>query len=188
MNKNNFFVGDGLEGAEKCRKKFSNLQTSYIKYKDKRHQTGQGKIIKPPFIEEMEEILGKKDKITPQLVIDSASCSNISAQTEVSDETVSDNEPKNQEDSKSSTSTQGSVKRKNKFINIKSSVKPDKNTLLTKMIDLQKEEMVERRSEFDRMMTFLETTSLQRHEQVMALVRNKSKSQKRKHYSDDSDD
>ncbi|KAG5891463.1 hypothetical protein JTB14_004409 [Gonioctena quinquepunctata] len=36
MNDNGFFVGDGIDGREKCRQKFSNLQASYIKYVDKR--------------------------------------------------------------------------------------------------------------------------------------------------------
>ncbi|CAG9773497.1 unnamed protein product [Ceutorhynchus assimilis] len=71
LNEKNFFVGQGLEGAEKCRKKFANLQASYVKYKDKKKGTGEGYICKPPFYDELDEILGFKDKITPQLLIDS---------------------------------------------------------------------------------------------------------------------
>ncbi|KAG5884020.1 hypothetical protein JTB14_014795 [Gonioctena quinquepunctata] len=48
MDDNGFFVGDGIDGREKYRQKFSNIQASYIKYVDKRKQTGEGKIVKPP--------------------------------------------------------------------------------------------------------------------------------------------
>lgn len=44
MNEANFFVGDGIEGREKCRQKFVNLQSSYMKYIDKRRNTGEGTI------------------------------------------------------------------------------------------------------------------------------------------------
>ncbi|KAG5866586.1 hypothetical protein JTB14_008160 [Gonioctena quinquepunctata] len=70
MNDNGFFVGDGIDGREKCRQKFSNLQASYIKYVDKRKQTGEGKIVKPPFYDELEDIMGDKHKIEPILVLD----------------------------------------------------------------------------------------------------------------------
>ncbi|KAG5891197.1 hypothetical protein JTB14_012682 [Gonioctena quinquepunctata] len=69
MNDNGFFVGDGIDGREKCRQKFSNLQASYIKCVDKRKQTGEGNIVKPPFYDELEDIMGDKHKIEPILVL-----------------------------------------------------------------------------------------------------------------------
>lgn len=42
MNEAGFFVGEGTEGREKCRQKFVNLHSSYIKYMDKKRSTGEG--------------------------------------------------------------------------------------------------------------------------------------------------
>lgn len=36
LNQNAFYVGNGPEATEKCRKKFANLQSSYMKYNDKK--------------------------------------------------------------------------------------------------------------------------------------------------------
>lgn len=71
MNEAGFFVGEGTEGREKCRQKFVNLQSSYMKYMDRKRTTGEGKIEKPPYYDNLDEILGNKDKTQPVLLIDS---------------------------------------------------------------------------------------------------------------------
>ncbi|CAG9773472.1 unnamed protein product [Ceutorhynchus assimilis] len=41
MNRNGYFVGYGSDGRERCRQKFANLQQTYLKYIDRRRQTGE---------------------------------------------------------------------------------------------------------------------------------------------------
>lgn len=77
LNNKNLYVGEGAEAAEKCRKKCSNLQSSYIRYKNKNRQTGDGAVAKPPFFSEIDDILGTKDKVCPQIVIDSTNPNSI---------------------------------------------------------------------------------------------------------------
>ncbi|CAH1114923.1 unnamed protein product [Psylliodes chrysocephalus] len=71
MNQMGFYVGNGIEGREKVRQKFSNLHAKYIKYCDARKNTGQGKLKVPKCYEEMEDILGDKHKVNPIINIDS---------------------------------------------------------------------------------------------------------------------
>lgn len=192
MKDNDFFVGDGYEGAEKCRKKFANLQATYIKYKDKSCQPGQGYLEKPPFfdemdeilglryqekkasqgnlekttvLEEMDEFLGKKEKVVESpKIMDSFSCSD------------ENNTVENQ--AQPSTS-------QNKFVNINNSTNNENKTLLRQIIDLQKQDMEDRKNQFNRVMNFIETTALQRHEQFMALI-NKYKVNENKRKSTES--
>lgn len=186
LNSKKFFVGEGIDGAERCRKKFSNLQATYVKYKDKKHQTGEGKVLKPPFLEEMEEIFQYKDKFNPPIIIDS-----IKTKHETSTDTTIRSDNKNcpsssKENLSPSVSTDSDNDPINKFQNIRRSTKPDRDKLLSNLIEVQKKDIEERRSEFGRIMSFLETTSNQRHEQIMALLKNKESKKRKRHDSDSS--
>jgi hypothetical protein len=64
-----YSVGEG--GREKCRQKFANLQSSYLRTKEKRRRTGEEKVQDSPYFQEMDAILGDKHKTQPLLVIDS---------------------------------------------------------------------------------------------------------------------
>ncbi|CAG9763729.1 unnamed protein product [Ceutorhynchus assimilis] len=135
LNEKNFFVGQGLEGAEKCRKKFANLQASYVKYKDKKKGTGEGYICKPPFYDELDEILGFKDKITPQLLIDSSDKLIITEKKSDDKENKAIPHKKTPLHELPSTSNPEANYEKNKFASIRSSSKPkDKHTLFEEMI------------------------------------------------------
>ncbi|KAG5866048.1 hypothetical protein JTB14_006421 [Gonioctena quinquepunctata] len=111
MNDNGFFVGNGIDGREKCRQKFSNLQASYIKYVDKRKQSGEEKIDKPPFYDELEDIMGDKHKIEPKLVLDSLPIERAGL------EKVQEEKNKSEDGQQPSTS--------NRFSEVKHSVKPN---------------------------------------------------------------
>lgn len=72
-----FDVGDGKEGGERCRQKFANLQRSYVNFKKHMKTTGEEKCNPPPFFDEMDKILGHKDKISPSYLEDSLSESKL---------------------------------------------------------------------------------------------------------------
>jgi hypothetical protein len=69
LNEMGYSVGEG--GREKCRQKFANLQSSYLRTKEKRRRTGEEKVQDSPYFQEMDAILGDKHKTQPLLVIDS---------------------------------------------------------------------------------------------------------------------
>ncbi|XP_050307426.1 uncharacterized protein LOC126744120 [Anthonomus grandis grandis] len=119
MNNNNFFVGLGSEATERCRKKIANLQSAYMKYQDERRKTGQGKVQKPPFYDELDQILGSKDKVTPSILIDRVSVNNINP-------TVF--EPV------AGPSTEQENKRPNKYESVKTTSKPDQNVEKNKLL------------------------------------------------------
>ncbi|KAL1489776.1 hypothetical protein ABEB36_013710 [Hypothenemus hampei] len=58
---------------EKCRQKFANLQRSYMNFVQNMKKTGSGKRDHPPFFNELQEILGDKDKVNPPYLEDSLS-------------------------------------------------------------------------------------------------------------------
>lgn len=62
MNEIGFNVGNGAEGREKCRQKFSNLQGSHVKTLEKQKSTGKEQVKLPPYFEEVYEILGENTK------------------------------------------------------------------------------------------------------------------------------
>lgn len=76
--------GNKSDVAEKCRQKFANLQRTYMQFVDNMKKTGTENIPKPPFFEEMDEILGKKDKVSPQYLIDSSAASSSSEPQNIS--------------------------------------------------------------------------------------------------------
>ncbi|CAH1131031.1 unnamed protein product [Ceutorhynchus assimilis] len=71
LRESGFDIGQGKEGAEKCRQKFCNLQKVYIAFRDNMKQTGSSFQEKPAFFEEMHKILGEKDKVKPPFLVDS---------------------------------------------------------------------------------------------------------------------
>lgn len=157
----------------------------------RKRQTGEGKVLKPPYYDEIDAILGTKDKVNPQIIIDSIKMKQVQ-ETSVGDKALQtrENLPSTSKifnspsTSNASGSTEGGTSY-NKFENIKSSVRPsDKNKLMGELVILQKEEMEERKVEFNRMMTFLEKESAQRHEQIMSLLKKSDRGKKRKRESD----
>lgn len=64
-------IPEGRNGAEKCRQKFANLQRSYLNYRKHIKTTGTEKRDFPPYFEEMDAILGNKDKVSPPYLEDS---------------------------------------------------------------------------------------------------------------------
>lgn len=193
LNGSNFFVGTGSDGAERCRKKFSNLQSSYQKHKDKKRQTGEGNIPKPPFFEEIDAILGNKDKTIPQIIIDS-----LNDKPVYRDEEMDTSLPSTSKETttpsianrstvlteKETTSTKG----QNRFNNIKTSARPDRNKFLGEMLELQKRDMEQRKQEFNQVMAFMEKSSSQRHEEIMAMFQSKKKGKKRRRESSSESD
>ena len=65
------------DSAEKCRQKFANLQRAYIAFVDNTKKTGSEYIPKPPFFDELNEILGEKDKVVPKFLMDSFATDNV---------------------------------------------------------------------------------------------------------------
>lgn len=66
----------------------------------------------------------------------------------------------------------------NKFINIKKSVRPEKNALIRELIDVTKIDIEQRKTEFNRIMTHMETTAAMRHEEMMSLLGKRQKVRK----------
>ncbi|KAG5869034.1 hypothetical protein JTB14_025923 [Gonioctena quinquepunctata] len=171
MNDNGFFVGDGIDGREKFRQKFSNLQASYIKYVDKRKQTEEGKIVKPPFYDELKDIMGDKHKIEPILVLDSLPIGRAEM------EKVQEEKNKSEDGQQPSTS--------NRFSEVKHSVKPNKNEILFKMYELNTENQKMNEKNFHNMMEFLNKESEQR--KIMSLIENMGNKSKKSKRNDNED-
>ncbi|KAG5863817.1 hypothetical protein JTB14_009372 [Gonioctena quinquepunctata] len=87
MNETGFYVGEGVDARERVRQKFSNLQSTYIKYRDSQKRTGEGKLKVPKYLDELEDILGFKHEVNPILVIDSTLPSNYVHENGESSET-----------------------------------------------------------------------------------------------------
>jgi hypothetical protein len=51
---------------KQLKQKFSNLQKTYIKFRDNMKKTGTQKINPPPFYDDLHAILGTKDKCEPK--------------------------------------------------------------------------------------------------------------------------
>ncbi|KAL1493853.1 hypothetical protein ABEB36_009539 [Hypothenemus hampei] len=73
LNNKGYDIPKGREGGEKCRQKFANLQRSYMNFVQNMKKTGSGKRDPPPFFNELQEILGDKDKVNPPYLEDSLS-------------------------------------------------------------------------------------------------------------------
>jgi len=53
-----------------CDQKWRNLQQQYKKYIDNSTKTGRGRVSKPEFFDEIEEIIGSSHTVNPQHIID----------------------------------------------------------------------------------------------------------------------
>ncbi|CAH1106794.1 unnamed protein product [Psylliodes chrysocephalus] len=190
-------------------------KSSYFKYKDKQRRTGEGKIDKPPYYDELENILGDRHNAQPLLVIDSTVAS---TKTDFSKESSSElnllnyipstsqckTKPtthtgmiSNSEDdevgsfsytvSSPSTSKLGI----NRFAHNKVTVKPPtpRNKALDELVQIQRENQKERQNEFKAMTELFNNESTNRHQEMMALLSNiKNKNPKRKRDDSDSSD
>ncbi|KAL1487927.1 hypothetical protein ABEB36_015312 [Hypothenemus hampei] len=181
MTNMGFYVGTGIEGRDKCRQKFANLQTSYLKFIDKTKATGEGKLKKPPFYEELNEILGCKDKTAPVIVIDSL----LPIKNAISQCT-----PKTAANvilnTSNDTSQENSPSTSDRFANIKTTLKPNKNEIIEKICNNIRVNEENRKKEFKEMLEFLHKQSDQKHQQMMALINGLTKKRKRRNSGSDS--
>lgn len=183
MNEMGFVVGDGVEGREKLRQKFANMTAMYIKTIQKRNNTGEGKITYPLYFDEMDDILGDKHKVTPLLVIDSASEESTS-----STESVKCTNPYTLSTEESSPKSSSKADQVNRFRSIKHSVRPKKQTVVDVLEKMHKESLENRKNEFKIMIDTLHAQNQQRHEQMMALIANMNKSKRNKRRRDSDSD
>lgn len=79
MNEAGFSIPTGKDGAEKCRQKFANLQRTYMNFVRKVDTTGEYRVERPPYYEEMDNILGDKHKVTVPHLWDTLDTSRSSA-------------------------------------------------------------------------------------------------------------
>lgn len=63
MNNAGYYVGDGREGAERCRQKFSNLEKSFLKYIRHVRSETRNKREPPPFYEYMVNLVDPDDRL-----------------------------------------------------------------------------------------------------------------------------
>lgn len=180
MNETDFFVGEGVDARERVRQKFSNLQSTYIKYRDSQKRTGEGKLKVPKYFDELEEILGSKHKVNPILVIDSTlSSSNVNENRE-STETFCE---------RSNTKSENSPT--NRFHAIKKTVRPksEKQETLKELVSIQKQNQEIRSKEFSSMMKMFQEQNEQRNNQILLLIEKMGeKKSKRKRRSSSSDE
>lgn len=197
LNRQGFFVGEGMEAREKVHLKFTNLQSSYIKFCDLRRQTGQGKLKPPKYFDELHLILGDKHKVNPVLIFDTA---DHSPSTSLVDNSEGNTSNSNKSDvseqfdlncsearfskiSTSDTSGQRNVPNvhKHRFENVKTSVKPKsaQNTTLKELVNIQRESQSIRKEEFIKMITLFQEQNNQRHDQIMALIAQMDNRQKK---------
>lgn len=212
MNAKHFFVGEGVEGREKCRQKFSNLESSYKKYVDKKNSTGEGKVDKPPFFEVLDGLLGKKHKISPVLIYDTlkeinpevpkassisqvvnddasnriVGCTeNLPANTEKNTATNNMTTSHSQNCSSVASTSQGT---RNRFNNTKTTIRPNKNEIFQKIYETTVETRNTNQKNFENLMRFLNTESERRHLEVMAVLEKINKKRKRRRSSSDEED
>ncbi|KAG5866155.1 hypothetical protein JTB14_025687 [Gonioctena quinquepunctata] len=88
-------------------------------------QTGEEKIVKPPFYDELEDIMGDKHKIEPILVLDSPTIGRAEM------EKIQEERNKSEDGQQPSTS--------NRFSGVKHSVKPNNKEISLKIYELNKE-------------------------------------------------
>ncbi|KAL1513329.1 hypothetical protein ABEB36_002751 [Hypothenemus hampei] len=147
LNSNGFNVPTGREGAEKCRQKFANLQRSYVSFIENMKRTGSGKRDPPPFFNEINEILGYKDKLHPPYLEDSLDESVMTSSS-------SSGEPP-------TTSTKNTIR--NRFSTTNTSVRPTTN--FSKVIELLKNQHEEIRQDKEKHMKILECAMNTQNEQ-----------------------
>jgi hypothetical protein len=207
LNELGFFVGHGVEGRDRCKTKFHNLQSMYMKTVDLRKRTGQGKIKLPPYFEELDAIFHDKHKANPVFSIDSTtlnqhpisstSTTTSSSHTDLGD--VSDSGTTRSaapspiallSNTAFSPHPETSDDTQGRFKNIKKSVKPtSKQELLQELLHIQKTTQAQRQAEFQTIIELMNKQSEQRHQQIMALLgaQDKKRPKKRRHESSSSD-
>ncbi|KAF5272760.1 hypothetical protein FQA39_LY07787 [Lamprigera yunnana] len=172
MNEMGFYVGDGETGAEKCRQKFANLQSSFVKTNDKRKRTGEGKINNPPYFDESSDILGDKHKTNLIMIIDSITAT---ASTSSSAEAGSSS-PAEAEGSTSSDAGSTSPADAGR------SYSTEKMEALK---EINKANLEQRKEEFSQMISLIQRQNEMRHEQILALIKSQDKKRKRGHSDSD---
>lgn len=185
LNQMGFLVGNGREGAEKCRQKFANLQNAYMKMKDKRRKTGEGSVRYCPYFEELDDILGDSHKADPVLVIDSIPGPSRSNCTTPSRSSIDGNAPLRSSNNNSTPSSSDSVnpslatpQKENRFSSgsVKRSVRPEKkHTTIEAILKMNEENQKNRKEEFMCLLNFMKEQNQQRHEQILALCGNKKR-------------
>ncbi|KAI4455475.1 myb/sant-like dna-binding domain [Holotrichia oblita] len=191
MNEIGYYVGEGVEGREKLRQKYANLTGSYMKANQKMKATGEGKITYPSYYDEIDEIIGEKHKVNPPVIIDSLNISsgNISGSSELNFSSASSSQIDDLE-STVAPSESKTISKKNRFDDIKTSIRPQKQKVIETLQEIHKENLENRQNEFKSMMDMLREQNEQRHQQMMALIANLTKSKdvqkkiKRKRESD----
>lgn len=174
-----YFVGEGIQGREKVRQKFANLQFAYFKTNERRRRTGEGKVDDSPYYKEMDEILGDQHKTQSVLLMDSIKPRAVQAK----ENEVGHSSP-NTESEISCSSSQPDGQPHNPFNTIKNTVTPPtpRNTALQEMVEIQKENQKIRKEEFKAMIEMFTKQNADRHEETMALIKsmcpNPSKKQK----------
>ncbi|KAF5276867.1 hypothetical protein FQA39_LY06418 [Lamprigera yunnana] len=175
MNEMGFYVGDGETGAEKCRQKFANLQSSLVKTNNKRKRTGEGKMNNPPYFDELFDILGDKHKTNSIMIIDSIAPT-ATASTSSSAEAGSSS-PAESEGSSSSDSGRSSLADAGRSYSAEKIVEALK--------EINKANLEQRKEEFSQMMSLIQRQNEMRYEQILALIKSQDKKRKRGHSDSD---
>lgn len=68
-----FAVGNGKDGAERCRKKYYNLQKMYLQQIKSSQTTGTRKQTLQKYYDLLEKLFGKQNNMRPTFVVDSLS-------------------------------------------------------------------------------------------------------------------
>lgn len=170
MSEMGFFIGEGVIGRERCRQKFSNLQTSYIKAKQRQKKTGEGNVIFPPFYEELDELLSDNHKVNPVLVIDTYDVEKNPEgvpEGKSSGNNVTLTSEKKIEVDSSQPSTSSSS---NRFKISERTLRPNKPNIIEAIKTINKENQEVRKNEFKSMLEAFNKESNQRHIEIMALI------------------
>lgn len=181
MNAMGYYVGDGSEATEKCRQKFANLQSSYVKAKQRKKTTGEGKIKDPPYYDLIDSILGDKHKINPVLLIDSL-CNEDGLEEPkpkavIYPDTPSTSKTCQDEGEECSKSLN---KYNNRFQLLNKTVRPKKESLCETLRGINKENNENRNAQFKSLIELIQKQNDQRHEQVMAIIGSKCKQSKKR--------
>ncbi|KAB0790404.1 hypothetical protein PPYR_15236 [Photinus pyralis] len=190
LNDNGYTVGEGKEGAEKCRQKFANLQRQYISHRDHMKRTGENTKDPPAFFDEMHGILGAKHKVDPEYVLDSSNISAPSSEVESQESIEANNEDTQIENVSSPESVESLPKSgnvtptsiRNRFSAVKKTCKPvtDNAVSLTKLLDDQfKADLAQREQHFQRLDELLSVQNNQRDrmlkqfDEIITLIKDK---------------
>ncbi|KAF5294814.1 hypothetical protein FQA39_LY00298 [Lamprigera yunnana] len=206
MNEMGFCIGDGETGVEKCRKKFPNLQSSFVNTNDKRKRTGERKINNPPYFDELSDILGDKHKTNPIMIIDSiapTATASTSSSAEAGSSSPAEAEGSSSSDAgrsfpadagrsspadagRSYSAEKSTSLTPNRFAQIKSSVRQNKSVAVVEALkEINKANLEQRKEKFSQMMSLIQRQNEMRHEQILALIKSQDKKRKREHSDSD---